>query len=424
MERKIMNDFLRWKKDMNRKPLLLYGNRQIGKTYSVLAFGEKEYKTVAYINCENNYELLSIAKRENSVEKIVLRLALLVGEPILKKDTLIVFDNVNDLDIVKMVKLFGKGECDYHVIMITSLKENLVKFKGEELQYKYMFPVDFEEYLKACNQNQLIDFIKDSYKNNKTIPFHQIAMDHFQNYLMTGGLPEAIEASFHNPNFAYLNSVHQKMIDCYKRSLLFMPTLIDMTRANEVLDIMPYQFLKPNHKFQYGLMREGSRSKDYEAAIDFLSNNNFVYRCYKVSNVGMPLSKFKDKDSFKLYPSDTGILFYQLHLNQIKLLQDDKLKNILYETSIANNIVSSGYNLYYYASEGKAEVSFIVQSRLGKIVPIELVNTNLSKAKSLTLFMNKYDIHEAIRVSEENFSLKKGIKYIPIYATFCFKEYL
>ena len=120
MERKIMNDFLRWKKDINRKPLLLYGNRQIGKTYSVLAFGEKEYKTVAYINCENNYELLSIAKRENSVEKIVLRLALLVGEPILKKDTLIVFDNINDLDIVKMVKLFGKGECDYHVIMITS----------------------------------------------------------------------------------------------------------------------------------------------------------------------------------------------------------------------------------------------------------------------------------------------------------------
>ena len=108
MERKIMNDFLRWKKDINRKPLLLYGNRQIGKTYSVLAFGEKEYKTVAYINCENNYELLSISKRENSVEKIVLRLALLVGEPILKKDTLIVFDNVNDLDIVKMVKLFGK----------------------------------------------------------------------------------------------------------------------------------------------------------------------------------------------------------------------------------------------------------------------------------------------------------------------------
>ena len=154
MERKIMNDFLRWKKDINRKPLLLYGNRQIGKTYSVLAFGEKEYKTVAYINCENNYELLSIAKRENSVEKIVLRLALLVGEPILKKDTLIVFDNVNDLDIVKMVKLFGKGECAYHVIMITSLKETVVKFKGEELQYKYMFQGDVEEYLKACNQNR------------------------------------------------------------------------------------------------------------------------------------------------------------------------------------------------------------------------------------------------------------------------------
>lgn len=424
MERKIINDLLKWKKELNRKPLLLYGNKQIGKTYSALFFGEKEYKTVAYIDTNNNYELLSIAKRENSIEKIILKISLLVGEPILKNDTLIILDNVNNIDIVKMIKLFGKIDNEYHIIMITSLKENILKFKGEELQYKYMFPVDFEEYLRAIGQNQLVDFIKDSYKNNKPIPFHQIALDYFDNYIMSGGLPEAIEESLKNPNMLYLNSIHNKIIDSYKKALLDRDVLIDIARANEVLDIMPYQFMKPNHKFQYGLMKEGSRSKEYESALEYLSNNNFALRCYKVSEVGTPLSKFKDKDSFKLYSNDTGILFHQMHLNKLKFLTDNKLKNVLYETSIANSIVASGYNLYYFASDGKAEVSFVVQSRLGKIIPIELVNTNLSKAKSLSLFMNKFGINEAIRVGEENFSFKKGVKYIPVYATFCFKENL
>ena len=424
MERKITEELIKWKKNIDRKPLLLYGPPGVGKTYSVLDFGKKEYKTIAYINCNNNYELLNVAKKENSIDKIVLKLSLLVGESILKGDTLIVIDDVNDLDVVKMVKLFGKSDNEYHIIMVTNIKDNVTKFKGDELQLKYMYQVDFEEYLKAIGQVQLIDFIKDSYKNNKEIPFHQIALDNFDNYMMTGGSPEACEEFIKNSEVLNLSSIHNKLINAYRNSILTVTNMIDVQRSIEVLDIMPYQLIKSNKKFQYGLMKEGSRKKEYENSINFLSNNNLVLRSYKVSEVGVPLSKYKDVDSFKLYTYDTGVLFDTLHLSKIKFLTNDKLKSLLYENSVAISIADAGYQLYYYASDGKAEVAFLVQSRKGEIVPIEIVNTSLSKAKSLGLLMKKYDIKNAIRVGENNFSYKKGIKYIPVYATFCFKENL
>lgn len=424
MERKITSDLLKWKKDAERKPLLIYGNKQIGKTYSAIDFGEKEYKTVAYINSDNNLELLNIMSKERTIDKIVMKLSLLVGEPILKNDTLIIIDNVTNEEIVKGIKKFGKEQNEYHIIFITSNKDKLPIFKGEELQYKYMFEMDFEEYLRAVGNIELIDFIKTSYRNNKPMPFHNIALDYYEEYLMTGGFPEAIQAFLNKESDLKLRMIHEKIWDCYKKELLNIDNLIDISRANDVLNILPYQLLKPNRKFQYGLMRTGGRSKDYEKALEFLATNGIAYKCHKISEVKPPLSKCKDPESFKLYLNDTGLLFMMMHLSKIKLFNDNNLKYILYENSVANAIINCGYNLYYYQSDGKAEVPFVVQTRAGKIIPIEIVNKNISKAKSLSLFMSKFNITEAIRFTEDNFSMKKGIKYVPIYASFCLKENL
>lgn len=424
MERKIYTELLKWKKDANRKPLLIYGNKQIGKTYTAISFGENEYKTVTYINSDNNINLLSIMQKERTIDKIIAKLSILTGEPILKDDTLIIIDNVVDDDIVKAIKKFGKEQNSYHIIMITSLKEKLLTFKGEELQYKYMFPMDFEEYVRALGNVELIDFIKTSYRNNKPMPFHNIAMDYYEDYLITGGLPENVLALINKETDLKIKTIQQKQLDTYKKEFLNLNNLIDITRANDVLNILPYQLLKPNRKFQYGLMRSGGRSKDYETVLEFLAANGICHKCYKISEVTPPLSKCKDKESFKLYLNDTGILFMMMHLTRMKLLTDDNLKYILYENNLANALISCGYNLYYYQSEGKAEVPFVVQTRNGKIIPIEIVNKNISKAKSLSLFMNKFNITEAIRFTEDNFSMKKGIKYVPIYAAFCLKENL
>lgn len=422
MERKITDFLQKWRRDIIRKPLLIYGAKQIGKTYSVLKFGKINYKNTVYFNTDNHKELLEILKKEKSLERIMMKLSLLSGETIFKNDTLIVFDNVNDLEVVKAIKLFGSERNDFHIIMITSRRENLSIFKGEELQYKSMYGMDFEEYLWAIDQRQLVDFIRTSFKNNKAMPFHQIAMDYLDSYLETGGFPEVVKSSLNRQTDYDLEMIKNKILDTYQKEMSQNKNLIDIPRSIEVFKSIPYQLKKENKKFQYGLMGFGRRAKEYDSAIEFLHNNQMIYRSYKITNVKSPLSACKEKDSFKLYLNDEGLLFYMMHLTKKQFFTEDNLRDILYENHIAKNLVEVGYPIYYYQSEGKAEVSFVVQNRMGQIIPIELVNKSLTKSKSLSLFMKKFTVKEAIRITEDNFSLKKGIKYIPIYAMFCMKE--
>lgn len=424
MERKITEYLNRWKKDINHKPLVIYGNKQVGKTYSVIKFGEEEYKNVAYFNTDNNVEFLEILKKEKTAERLIMKLSLLVNETILTKDTLMIFDNVKDIEVINMAKIFSKHKDDYHIVIISSSKENLIEFKSEELTFKQMNGLDFEEYLKASGNGHLIDFIKTSFKNNTVMPFHNIALDFYYDYLTIGSLPEAIKISIDNPNSLLGHSVYSKIVDTYKKEISSLDNLIDIPRALEVFESVPYQLQKDNKKFQYGLIKTGSKAKNYEKALTFLHNNGIVSKCFKISEVKQPLSSARDKDSFKVYLNDTGVLYNTMNLNKNKFLMDNNVKNIVTENSIAITLSNLGYNLYYYQSEGKAELSFVVQTRAGKVIPIELVDKNMSKAKSLGLFMRKFDIAEAFRITEDNFSIKKGVKYIPVYALFCLGDIL
>lgn len=421
MERKIYNDLLKWKKEM-KKPLLLYGAKQVGKTYSVIEFAKKNYKNIVYFNTDNHKELVDILKREKNPEKIILKLSVLSGETILKEDTLIILDNVNDPYIVKTIKLFGNENNLYHIIMITSRKENLSKFKGEELYFKAMYPLDFEEFLYNTDKKQLISFIRESYTNNTPMPFHQIALDIYNDYLITGGYPEVINLYLKGCDELIIESVKQKIIDIIKKETTANYNLIDIQRSIEVLDSLPYQLLKENKKFQYGNIKKGSRSKDYEASIQFLGVNGLINRSFKLNDVKSPLSSFKDVESFKLYPNDVGLLYTMMHANKMKFMTDNDLKRTLVENNIANTLINLGYSLYYYQSEGKTEISFVIQNRMGTIIPIEVVNMNLTKAKALSMFMSKFKVGNPIRLTEDNFSKKKNIRYIPVYAAFCLKD--
>lgn len=422
MERKIEEFYQKWKRDIIRKPLMIYGAKQIGKTFSVLQFGKKEYKNTVYFNTENNRQLLELFTKERSTEKIILNLSLISGETILKEDTLIIFDNVLDNTIVKGLKLFGSEHSKYHIIAITSKKEKLSEFKGEELQFKGMNELDFEEYLWARDDRSLSELIKESFTKHKTCPFHKVALDLFQEYLQTGGLPEVVLASLNGSNANEIDAIKQKIIDVYKKEIALNKVLIDIPRGIEALDSIPEQLKKENKKFQYGLMGTGKRAKEYDGAINYLVNNQIVYRSYKIKNVKSPLSSCREKDSFKLYMPDDGLLYSMLHLNYKQFLSDENIKETLYENHIAKTLVESGYSLYYYQSEGKAEVNFVVQNRMGQIIPIEITTKSNSKAKSLSVFMKKFTVPQAYRITENNFSTKKDIRYIPIYAVFCLNE--
>ena len=379
MERKIEKFYHKWKNDIIRKPLILYGPKQVGKTFSVLNLGKSDYKNTVYFNTDNNKDLKEIFLKERSTEKIILNLSLLSGETILKEDTLIVFDNVVDNDIVKGLKLFGSEHSKYHIIAITSKKEKLTEFKGEELQFKSMYALDFEEYLWAKDEKSLSELIRESFTKRKTCPFHKVALDLFYEYMETGGFPEVVNAKLEGKNSFELDAIKQKILDVYKMEVALNQTLIDIPRGLEVLDSVPAQLKKDNKKFQYGLMGAGKRAKEYESCINYLVNNQLLHRSYKVKTIKSPLSSCKETDSFKLYSLDDGVLYTALHLNQKTFLTDENIKEVLYENHIAKTLAESDYTLYYYQSEGKAEVNFVIQNRNGQIIPIELTTkTNRS----------------------------------------------
>lgn len=421
MERKIVTFLKKWKNDENRKPLLVYGSKQVGKTYTVIDFGEKEYGNVVYLDGNNEEFLINSLKKEKTIESIISKLREITNEEIVKNDTLIVFDNLNSVEVVNTIKTFGKFKNEYHIIMITSLRDNLSKFKGVELQFKSLLPMDFEEFLIAMGKEELVDFIKNAYKNNVKLPFHSVAMEYFDLYITTGGMPEAVNLAINSKNTLLINSVFDKIIDTYKKEMGTQQNLIDIVRSQEVYDSIPLQLQKSNKKFQYGLIKEGGRSKEYETALSFLHNNGLIYKCYKLNEVKSPLSACKDKDNFKVYMNDTGLLYKKMYLN-FSLFSTDVYKNILYENSVAISLINSGYSLQYYQSDGKAEVDFIVQTRSGSIIPIEIVPRSKTRSKALSVFMNNYGIKDAIRITQDNFCVKKGIRYIPVYATFCLSE--
>lgn len=419
MERKIEQFLQKWKKDSTGKPLIIYGSKQIGKTFTIIEFGSKEFKNIVYFNTENNRELDELFKKEKAIDKIIANLSVISGETILKKDTLVILDNLVNNEIVNGMKLFGSLKSEYYILGITSRREKLTEFKSEEIQFKSMTEMDFEEYLWAHGEKNLANLIRESYEKKKTCSFHKVALDFFKDYITTGGYPEVVAAGLDGKGQYQIDAIKQKILDVYKKEIALNPNLIDISRGIEVLNSIPLQLKKSNKKFQYGVIGTGRRAKEYENAIEFLASNQLVYRSYKVKEIKTVLNSGKDKDSFKLYLPDDGLLYSMLHLTEKKLQNDDDLKETLYENHVAKTLVESGYSLYYYQSEGKAEVNFVVQNRMGKIIPIEIITKTNSKAKSLSVFMKKHKVEEAYRITENNFSTKKEVRYIPIYATFC-----
>ena len=422
MERKIDKFLEKWQFDINRKPLVVYGSKQVGKTYTVLKFGENNYRHTVYFDANDNKALMEGLKKQNTIDGIISFLSELSHQEIFKNESLVVIDNVNDVEIVNTIKTLGKFKNEYHVILITSLKDNLSKFKGVDLQFKSMLPMDFEEFLVAMGKEELVEFIRNSFKNNTKMPFHKVAMEFFNQYMLTGGMPEAVDLSIRESNSLLTNSIFDKIIDSYTKEMSLQENLIDITRSNEVYNSISDQLSKSNKKFQYGLIKDGGRSKEYENALTFLHNNGFIYKCYKLNDIKSPISNYKDKDCFKVYLNDTGLLYKKLKMNHNIFESNEELRQVLYENSIAVSLFSSGYNLFYYQSDGKAFIDFVIQTRTGRIVPIELVPYSKTKSKALSVYINKYKPSEAIRITQDNFCIKKGVRYIPIYATFCLAD--
>ena len=423
MERKVMNELKKWKMDIYKKPLLLNGISGCGKTYTALEFGKSEYKNLVYFDCQDNLELSYVIEKNTTPDKLVRGLAAISLETIMKEDTLIIFDNVTEKIITAVKKQFGGNE--YHIIMITSNNKLVKRHKAEGVNYKKMDLVSFPEYLKYVGKEQMIDFITDSFKSNKPMAFHSLAMELYNDFVLTGGYPAAIVNYKEHEDHNILSNVHDKNIKLMKYKLIGLDNLIDIKRGQEVYDNISIQLLKDNKKFQYGNIKAGGRSKEYEKSIEFMEENNLIIKSTRVTELTVPLSKSKDEESFKLYYNDSGVLFKKLNISSNRLVTNEKLLELLYENNIVSTLTSNGFNIYHYHSGGKAFIDMVIQTRTGKITPIEIMHgEDNAKSKSLTLSMKKYNLNVGIRFSSGDFKVKNNIKYIPYYAAFCIVESL
>lgn len=423
MERKITNELIKWKVDSYKRPLLLSGISGCGKTHTVLKFGKDEYKNIVYFDCNQNLELTYVIEKNTTKEKLIKALSAISLETILKDDTLIVFDNISDKVITSIKKLFT-GE-DYHIIMITNDDKIVKKHKAEGINYKKMDLVTFPEYLKYVGKEQLVDFIEDSFKNNKSMPFHTLATELYNDFVLTGGYPNTITKYNKEQDYNMLGNTHDKNIKLIKYKLLKLDNLIDIKRGQEVYNNISIQLLKDNKKFQYGNIKPGARSKEYEKSIEFMQTNKMIIKSTRITALTSPLSKNKDEESFKLYYNDSGILYKKLNVSGNRLITNEKLLELLYENNIVQTLSNNGFNIYHYHSGGKAYIDIVIQTRTGKIIPIEILHgEDNTKSKSMTLSMKKYNLNLGIRFGNEDFKLKNNIKYIPYYAAFCIVESL
>lgn len=426
MKRKITSKLIEWKKSADRKSLIVQGARQVGKTYTILSFGKKYYKSCAYFNFENNNELIKIFERNLDPERIVMELSAKSGQTILKHDTLIFFDEIQACEhALTSLKYFNENANEYHIIAAGSLlgvavNREKYSFPVGKVDFINMYPLDFEEFLVALGQEKLIDAIKESFYTNTQLSIHETAMDYYRKYLLIGGMPSVVMQYIEKEDFDFVKAVQKNINDAYIADMAKYAIPNETTKIMAAFESVPAQLAKENRKFQYKVIKSGAKANQYETPIDWLKSSGVIIKCHKVTEGNLPLKAYCDFSSFKIYLADVGLLTSKFDIPANVILSGnshfDRFKGALAENYIAQALTAKGHNIFYWESKGKAEIDFVMQDKEGNIIPVEVKSGEHTKAKSLTVFFSKYQCDYAIRVSGKNFGFENGIKAVPLYA--------
>lgn len=428
MKRKIIDFLLKWKESEYRKPLILQGARQVGKTYSVLNFGKKHYKNTVYLNFENNRELVNIFNRDLEPERIMRELSVMTGESIFKEDTLIFFDEIQACErALTSLKYFNENANEYHIIAAGSLlgvhvNRSEYSFPVGKVDLKTLYPLDFEEFLMAINEEELIDLIKESFKNDTPLSLHNKAMDIYKTYLVIGGMPAAVKSYLETKDFNFVLSTQKSINDSYIADMAKYATPNETTKIMAAFNSIPAQLAKDNKKFQYKVIKSGARAHAYETPLDWLNSSGVIIKCNKCSEGKLPLAAYTDFSSFKVYMTDTGLLCSKFGIPANAVLVDtpsfNGFKGALTENYVAFSLTANEHTPYYWESNGQAELDFLIQDENGNIIPIEVKAAENVRAKSLNEFIKRYKPPYSIRVSGKNFGFENGIKSVPLYSAF------
>ena len=430
MYRKISEYLAEWKKSPNRKPLILQGARQVGKTYALLEFGRNNYDNVAYFNFETDPKLADTFAENISPAYLLPILSHIAGTTIVSEKTLIIFDEVQLCErALTSLKYFCEEAPQYHIIVAGSLlgvavNRKQFSFPVGKVDIKTMYPMDMEEFLLALGKEVLVKEIRNHFEDDTPMPsaLHDSAMQLYRQYLIVGGMPECVQQFAQTKDFLLVRHTQDTILLGYLDDMSKYNTTNEIKKTRLCYDNITVQLSKKNTRFQYKLIKKGARASEFENAIEWLSLSDIVSQVYRAEQIKKPLENYKDIDSFKIYVSDLGLLCAkkELNANDVLYMVDDinEFKGGMTENYVNNQLVMNGYRTYYWASDRGAEVEFIIQ-RDGKLIPIEVKSADNTKAKSLRVYMDTFKPEYAIKLSAKNFAFEDNKKIVPLYAAFC-----
>ena len=419
-----------WKKSEHRKPLILQGARQVGKTYSILEFGRTHYENVAYFNFETNPKLSETFEENISPDYLLPILSHISGQTIVKEKTLIIFDEVQLCErALTSLKYFCEDAPDYHIIVAGSLLGVAVN-RGEfsfpvgKVDMKTLYPMDMEEFMIAMGEDALVEKIKKCFIKDAPMPsaLHDAATQLYRQYLVVGGMPECVKQFAETKDYILVRHTQDTILASYLNDMSKYNNLNEIKKTRLAYDNITVQLSKKNTRFQYKLVKKGGRTSEFENAIEWLCLSGIVSQVYKVKQIKKPLENYRDIDAFKIYVSDLGLLSAKKNLlaNDVLYMVEElnDFKGGMAENYVNVQLSINGYNTYYWKSERGAEIDFIIQ-REGKLIPIEVKSADNTKAKSLKVYMDVYKPAYAIKLSAKNFAFEDNKKIVPLYAAFC-----
>lgn len=442
MKRKIYEELINWKNDKKHKPLMILGARQVGKTYTIREFCKNEYANYIEINLFERKDIVKIYKSMDPSETKLIKFKALVGADLEDADTIIFIDEIQESkEIIAELKFFNEKHQNINIICAGSLLGIMLKrtnfsFPVGQIKMLDMFPLNFEEFLLAFNEEILIDLITDSFNKNLKLdePLHDKAMNYYRYYLCVGGMPEIVQNLIYNGCDVTKcdESILKDILKSYYNDMSkYIKNKNEAIKIERTYNSVAPQLANENNRFKFRSIYEGAKKRDYDSAVDWLLKSNIILQSFNIKIPETPLKGFIDLDYYKIFVSDVGVLTNMLNIRFGNILTDDIsiYKGAIVENYVATNLISFNKPLYYFSkrkdqqdkNKEAMEIDFLIDTKNG-IIPIEVKAGKKVKALSLDKYIKDYNPKYAIRISARNFGFNKNIKSIPLYAVFCIKD--
>lgn len=425
MYRFAIEELRRWKVSKFRKPLIIEGARQVGKTWLMKEFGRTEYEAVVYINFDSNRIMAELFEQDLDSNRIVEGLELYSGKKIVPEKTLLIFDEIQEVPkALSSLKYFYENAPQYHIVCAGSLLgialHGGTSFPVGKVDFLKLYPLSFREFLMATGKEQYAELLS---KRDYTMiaSFRQMYIDALKQYYFVGGMPEAVLHFAEERDYSVVREIQKRILSAYEQDFSKHAPNEIVPKLRMLWNSIPSQLAKENRKFIYGLVREGARAKDYETAIMWLSDCGLVHKVSRITAPKLPLRAYEDLKAFKLFLVDVGLLGCMVGISHRALLEGNSLfvefKGALTEQYVLQQLVTKKeLGIYYYTNErGNCEVDFVVDNG-DTVVPIEVKAEENLKAKSLKTYYEKYMPETAIRMSMSDFREQDWLTNLPLYA--------